>query len=428
MSETNPVNPHYLDRVIDAAEARPVEASEDIVSRNGTKLVAKGARVDARVRERLLEHKLLKPLETSLTIQGGIDNAALVQVGQEALDRHPLLRSAYVVREGHAPLHVLRDLPLSAPLQSLLTLQARERPGALHHLVAVALLNLSLHLRLGRSASAVLGSAALAGLLHDSGELYIDPQVVKNGSRDFDGWKQLCVHPMLGNKLLMRLPAPDLEAAAAVLEHHERLDGWGYPASVGGEALGLGGRILAVAEVAAQALDDPAPATSTSVALKLIPAEFDRRVVEALLGDGAAVRGEAGSAEAPPFEQTLDQFRAICNAVQGYETRRCGLVNKLEDAPTVFRLARDRYERIVAAFASTGLDVRDPDALIVRLAGDLPADLRLELALVVREVDRRFAELRRQLKLRVSQLAPGHAALASAVLKTSAPMPLAEPD
>ena len=70
---------------------------------------------------------------------------------------------------------------------------------------------------------------------------------------------------------------------------------------MGRESLSQGGRLLAVAEVAAQCLHDAAPATSAAVALKLIPAEFDRRAVDALLADGHLVRDEAQHAEAPPF-------------------------------------------------------------------------------------------------------------------------------
>jgi len=60
-SET--VNPHYLDNVVATARSHELAASEDIVSGNGVKLIAKGTRIDAAVRDRLLEHKLRRPLE-----------------------------------------------------------------------------------------------------------------------------------------------------------------------------------------------------------------------------------------------------------------------------------------------------------------------------------------------------------------------------
>ena len=51
---------------------------------------------------------------------------------------------------------------------------------------------------------------------------------------------------------------------------------------------------------------------------------------------------------------------------------------------------------VVLCVSLPGLDAHAPESLHARLADDVPATVRLELALVVREVDRRFAELRRQ--------------------------------
>lgn len=424
MNEPTDVNPHYLDRVIDATRHHTVEASEDIVAGNGMKLLAKGAQVDARVRECLLEHKLSKPLESSLTVSDGFSADKLLEAGRAMLDQHSLLRCIYVGRGGVAPLNALRDLRLGMHEQTALTLYASQRPDKMGHLAAVALLNLSLHRRLDMNASRAVASALTAALFHDVGEVYIDPQVVlATEAPRFEQWKQICVHPVLSHKLMLRLANPDADAAQAVLEHHERLDGFGYPAGMHAAALGAAGRVLAVSEVVAECLNEAAPFSSAAVVLKLIPTEFDRRVVNAVLACGARLRDEAALAQSPPLAESLDALDAIATAIQGYEQRRCRLVNQLETAPAVFREARERYERILAAFASTGLSVQPLD-LAARLSDEVPADVRLELALVLREVERRFAELRRQLKLRVAQFSPAHAQLAREVLKTSAPMPL----
>ena len=55
-----------------SAAAHQVEVTEDIVSGNGVKLLAKGARVDANTHERLLRHKLSRPLEACLGIADGV--------------------------------------------------------------------------------------------------------------------------------------------------------------------------------------------------------------------------------------------------------------------------------------------------------------------------------------------------------------------
>jgi hypothetical protein len=62
-----------------------------------------------------------------------------------------------------------------------------------------------------------------------------------------------------------------------VAEHHERLDGSGYPHALQRDAVSPLGRMLAVAEAALAALrSQPQPSLArASVALRVVPGEFD---------------------------------------------------------------------------------------------------------------------------------------------------------
>jgi hypothetical protein len=85
------VNQHYLDHVVAASESVQVEASEDIVTGSGVKLLAKGARIGAGERERLLQHKLRKPLEDCVEVVDGVTPAKLAAVAAQLLDEQALL-------------------------------------------------------------------------------------------------------------------------------------------------------------------------------------------------------------------------------------------------------------------------------------------------------------------------------------------------
>jgi hypothetical protein len=82
--DSGPANPHYVDHVVATAAARGIEACEHIVASNGTKLVAKGTRIDAQMRERLLQHKLSKPLEEYLAAR--MDAGARGRRGRQRTD------------------------------------------------------------------------------------------------------------------------------------------------------------------------------------------------------------------------------------------------------------------------------------------------------------------------------------------------------
>ncbi len=61
---------------------------------------------------------------------------------------------------------------------------------------------------------------------------------------------------MLGAELIRSWGLP--EAATIVLQHHERIDGSGYPAGLRGEEIGIGARIVHVAEAyVAMVVDRP---------------------------------------------------------------------------------------------------------------------------------------------------------------------------
>lgn len=88
----------------------------------------------------------------------------------------------------------------------------------------------------------------LASLFHDIGKIGIpDNILLKPGMLSDDEFKKIKRHPLLGARILKNI---DYLAAArpAILHHHERYDGDGYPNGIKGTAIPLGARIIAVAD------------------------------------------------------------------------------------------------------------------------------------------------------------------------------------
>jgi HD-GYP domain-containing protein (c-di-GMP phosphodiesterase class II) len=88
-----------------------------------------------------------------------------------------------------------------------------------------------------------------AALLHDIGKLGVSNSILdKPGKLDDDEWAEIKRHPALGRAVLSRIAAfHDLAEVAG--NHHERLDGKGYPLGIAGDAIDLPSRIVAVADV-----------------------------------------------------------------------------------------------------------------------------------------------------------------------------------
>jgi len=112
----------------------------------------------------------------------------------------------------------------------------------------------------------------MAGLIHDIGKINVPAEILNKSGRISDTeFNIIKIHPQAGYNLLREIEFP-WPVAQIVLQHHERLDGSGYPQGLRGEEIMLEARILAVADVVeAMASHRPyRPAHSIAVALEKI--------------------------------------------------------------------------------------------------------------------------------------------------------------
>ena len=131
---------------------------------------------------------------------------------------------------------------------------------------------------------------ARAGLMHDIGKLGIPDSVLgKHSALDESEWSLMRTHPEMGLTLLDRAGQSSREVLA-VLYHHERLDGSGYPYGLKAEGIPVEARIVAVADTY-DALTSDRPyrkacteAEARRVLIEEAKTRLDPRAVAALLG------------------------------------------------------------------------------------------------------------------------------------------------
>jgi putative nucleotidyltransferase with HDIG domain len=168
------------------------------------------------------------------------------------------------------------------------------------HTRRVALLAVEVGDELGLPPSR-LRSMATGGLLHDIGKLSVRDEVLrKPASLTDDEFAEVKQHAGAGVALLEELGGFDPLVLALVHDHHERLDGSGYPRGLADGEISLEAQILGVCDVY-DALISPRvyrEAWPRARALALLRQgaglEFDSRCVDALervLGRGEPVAG-----------------------------------------------------------------------------------------------------------------------------------------
>lgn len=88
-----------------------------------------------------------------------------------------------------------------------------------------------------------------ASKLHDLGKLCVPPGILnKPGSLTSLEYEIAQFHSYIGYKVLAKIRVMG-EAAQIVLQHHERIDGSGYPEGLKDDEINKGAKILAVADV-----------------------------------------------------------------------------------------------------------------------------------------------------------------------------------
>jgi putative nucleotidyltransferase with HDIG domain len=180
-----------------------------------------------------------------------------------------------------------------------------------YHTRAVALYAVEIGKELGLT-ERQLGELECAALLHDIGKAGVPDGILKKpaGLTD-DEWAAIRLHPVIGAEVASEAGfAPAI--THAIRQHHERLDGTGYPDRLSGNDIQFYARIIAVADsYHAMTSNRPyRPAKGSDAALDellhLADVKYDQRVVEAFaavlsrLPNGHAEQLDTGISELSP--------------------------------------------------------------------------------------------------------------------------------
>lgn len=164
-----------------------------------------------------------------------------------------------------------------------------------------------------------------AGLVHDFGRLGVSNAIWdKRGPLTRAEVERVRLHPYLSERMLAFSPALAPLGAIAV-QHHERLDGSGYPRGLAGDAIGMAGRILGAADIyhALTELRPHRPARTSDEAAAVVRAEvvagrLDGDAVDAVLrAAGHRVRRRRDW----PADLTMREVEVLRLVTRGFSNR-----------------------------------------------------------------------------------------------------------
>jgi putative nucleotidyltransferase with HDIG domain len=178
-------------------------------------------------------------------------------------------------------------------LSSVASMMDRRDPlTTLHHRRVAQLANaISTRLNLNED---TFRTVIIAASVHDIGK-FAWPDVVLREEKKADAkdWRLIRQHPIIGSDILKSLRVPE-RVSKAVLQHHEAMDGSGYPLGMEGANILLEARIIMVAD-SVEAMASQRPWRKNRFSREQIVKEllsnstpvsdrYDRRVVDACVG------------------------------------------------------------------------------------------------------------------------------------------------
>jgi putative nucleotidyltransferase with HDIG domain len=228
----------------------------DIYSIDGQLLLRKGTIIDQKYLGSLTKQGIDYVYIMSASSTGSLAKRQLGDIYEESLTTvktfmtgaklgEPLNRAEITETVDVLVEHVFEDINIFGQLMLM-----KDKDDYLFtHSVNVSLLTILIS-RWLKCSEQVTRQAGLAGLLHDIGKVCVLEEILnKPGRLTDEEFEEMKKHPVLGYNMIAQYDWLEPEVKSAVLMHHERIDGSGYPLGVRGDGVTLLGRMVAVADV-----------------------------------------------------------------------------------------------------------------------------------------------------------------------------------
>jgi HD-GYP domain-containing protein (c-di-GMP phosphodiesterase class II) len=391
MSEQD--NHNYIRNLIGASESLQISASEDIYNERGVKLLASGAKINEAMYEKLVNNKLLKPIDDSLSIENGVTNINLIQELKQLISSDFNIGFfARTLSDPQLAVGIFRQIPINAAISNKLSVTRNQAPEKFHHSLCVSLICIFIGAEKSLPEDELI-KLATAGLLHDLGHMHLDPALSNRQTRlTPELRRQIYSHPIITHLILQEYPEYNPEVSRAVLEHHERLDGSGYPRGI--HELSLYGSILAVAEISVALLDkmNGNPDWNQLItSIKINRGKLDGALINIMVALFKKQQIIGSPIDALNIEQMREDWTLISNILRVFSE---SLSSQADQKMPSFKFAEKHINALCYQISSSGIQPDEVPALIEQL-GDSRDEL-MEMQSMAHETLYRLREIRNE--------------------------------
>lgn len=390
-TEVSDPDSNIIENIISASKGAEFYLSEDVYDQAGNKLLAKGYKITSDIKDKLISRVLKKPLETSITTDTSLTAADIASDANEIIKKTHFLNSFEV--ELKVDLYAIKHLELEPLASLLLTVQKNNSQASYEHTLFMMLVARLIAKKLNID-SQKINHITTACLLHDIGELYCAVPETKNLS--LEHWRSIMTHPIVGSSVVRQHMNYDTSISKAILEHHERNDGSGYPNHLIAENLSDIGKIMIVAEAFSGMVKRQYDIGNLTSTLKLINHDFPKAELNALIGLLQTLSGDNSQINTNPIldnlVEKLSNLESIIEQLNSIKPEN----DKLDLFKEYLNL---RLKRICQTVYASGLT--DCINLGIWDSIKLDEDINRELYVTTNEVEWKMKDLYRDISIRI---------------------------
>jgi response regulator RpfG family c-di-GMP phosphodiesterase len=239
----------YVNHLAEVNKTNDVVCTDDIYNKHGVLLVRKGARIGSDMAQRVLQHKLMKPLEEQVQLGRTLNAATVLAAFVKYCEAYPDIRQIHSELDFDKRFkNLVQRIEFANVIAQKLTVLQDRLPQKFENAVLCGWLATLIATEMNLT-SDLVQAVLLAGLTHDVGLLHIPLEIVnKTGELTVVEWRAMQSHVVVGQILLKNTKNVHPRAPIAVIEHHERCDGSGYPVGKTEEQLDVLGQIIGIAD------------------------------------------------------------------------------------------------------------------------------------------------------------------------------------
>lgn len=404
-TESTDSGQHFTKTVAELGEKQPVVASQAIFNENGIKIIEKGVPINLRLYERLMQHTLSAPIEDCVRSSNTVTGESLRLTAQGILDEIAFYKRMAPDNKTRALLlDAFETIPLPDPIAFQLTIARDVRPDVYLHLIRTALTAAWLA-KTPLLSRFDVNMAVASGLLHDIGMLHVDPLLLQPEHLiSHHQQRQLYAHPLVSTTLIERHHQYPKEVVRAVREHHECLDGSGYPRNLAGDAISPLGKLLSLSKVVAAmfAPGRAAPELRLSVLLRMNTHKYDGTLVLQVTAS-LQPRADVMTAGLEHFDDPVSLLLKIDGTLDHWPTSLAATPGLSPARREELVLMGNQIAQIERILAGVGVA---PDQLAQLGSEALDDELLMEMTLLTREAGWQVRTLARQIRHRW-QAGPG---------------------